>query len=62
VINNFLKRIFATKERPVFNEKIHKRCEECTGSGLDFVAGPCIDCDGNGFVDKTRKEKWHDKF
>lgn len=39
-------------ERPEFDKSKHELCSECGGSGLDFIAGPCGDCNGNGFIDK----------
>lgn len=56
-IRNRIKKLFTTKERPEFNKSVHKICEECGGSGLDFIAGPCFDCEGNGFVDQTAEDK-----
>ena len=57
-----LKWIMSPGEYPEMDTSKHKVCEECGGSGLDFVAGPCIDCEGKGFVNKTDKELWEDKF
>lgn len=52
--------LFATEELPEFNESIHKYCDECGGLGVDSVAGPCLDCNGNGFVEKSRLEIWQE--
>lgn len=41
-----------------YNESIHQECDECGGCGLDSIAGTCSDCNGKGFVDKTRFELW----
>ncbi|MGG1483537.1 hypothetical protein ABEI56_05555 [Peribacillus castrilensis] len=62
MIKKFFKKISARKEYPEFNEKLHKLCDECGGGGIDFIAGPCIDCDGNGFIEKTRKDIWDEKI
>lgn len=50
-------RLFPEVKMIEFNESKHKICDECGGSGLDFIAGPCGDCDGNGFVYKKMEDK-----
>ena len=62
MVLKFLKGLFTSKEYPEFNEKQHKICDECGGSGLDFIAGSCFVCEGNGFIDKTRYEVWKESI
>jgi DnaJ-class molecular chaperone len=37
-------------ERLDYDESIHKYCSECGGTGTDFKAGECLDCNGKGIV------------
>lgn len=62
MIKKALKWFTDSNEQKEFNEQIHIVCNECAGSGIDFIAGPCLDCDGDGFVDKTRSEIWKEKL
>lgn len=55
-IKSLLKSLWSEEERQEFDERIHQLCKECGGGGIDFMAGPCGDCNGNGFVEKTREE------
>lgn len=61
-----IKKIFAlltnTEEREEYDETKHKLCDECGGGGIDFIAGPCSDCGGNGFINKERAEMWKDNI
>jgi DnaJ-class molecular chaperone len=50
-MKKFVKEMLST-DLPEFDPKIHKICEGCNGSGLDPL-GSCLDCDGNGFVEKN---------
>lgn len=61
-LKSILKDFFAPKVYLKFDETLHKYCEECGGGGVDIVAGPCLDCNGNGFIEKTRKDIWDEKI
>lgn len=37
---------------PEFDEKLHKDCPECVGTGRDGIDS-CYNCEGKGFVSKT---------
>ena len=50
----------ATKVREEYNPSIHKLCDECGGGGIDAIAGPCRECNGDGFIEKTKEDKIND--
>ena len=53
-LRNFL---YRNEEREKFDINRHVICDECGGGGLDFIAGPCLECGGNGFLTKTIQDK-----
>ena len=42
-------------EPDLFDDKIHKSCEDCNGGGIDDL-GACDSCEGKGYVKKTYQE------
>lgn len=58
----YLLNLLTEKEKEEFNKNKHNICIECGGGGIDFIAGSCVECDGNGFINKSPLELWQDKL